>query len=153
MLFQERLRVPLGWWIIGILLGVTTITAIGFMMGPWVSASAGLGSVIVVAVFLLWIGGTRIRVDERGLSVGRSLLEWPYVGAVTALKSAETRALLGPDADARAFVVQRPWLPDAVQVEVCDPADPHPYWLVSTRSPAQCVAAIERARAGATTHE
>ena len=52
-------------------------------------------------------------------------------------------------ADARAFVTQRPWLSESVQVTVDDAADPHPYWLVSSRRPAQLAAAIETARAQA----
>jgi hypothetical protein len=41
----------------------------------------------------------------------------------------------GRDADARAYLLLRPYLKRAVRVEITDPADPTPYWLVSTRHP------------------
>jgi len=57
------------------------------------------------------------------------------------------RELLGPLADPLAFVVQRPWVPGAVQVMLDDPDDPTPYWVVSTRQPARLAAALLAARA------
>ncbi len=42
---------------------------------------------------------------------------------------------MGPGADARAFLVIRPYLKRAVRVPVTDPADPTPYWLVGSRHP------------------
>ena len=46
-----------------------------------------------------------------------------------------TRRAAGVDADARAFLLLRPYLKRSVRVEITDPADPAPYWLVSTRHP------------------
>jgi len=46
------------------------------------------------------------------------------------------------DADARAFLLLRPYLRRAVMVPVQDPADPTPYWLVSTRQPERLVRAL-----------
>ena len=51
----------------------------------------------------------------------------------------------GRDADARAYLLLRPYLKRAVRVEITDPADPTPYWLVSTRHPDELAA---RSRAG-----
>ena len=51
------------------------------------------------------------------------------------LDAEETRRVHGVDADARAFLLTRPYLKRSVQVPVHDPADPTPYWLVSTRHP------------------
>jgi len=59
------------------------------------------------------------------------------------------RQLLGTLADPLAFVVQRPWMRDAVRVAVNDPADPTPYWIISTRWPADLARAIVAARASA----
>ena len=57
------------------------------------------------------------------------------------------REALGPGADPRAFLFTRPFLSSVVRVDLRDPADPHPYWLVSTRRPRQLAAALEEARA------
>jgi hypothetical protein len=48
----------------------------------------------------------------------------------------------GVDADARAYLVLRGYCGGAVKVEVDDPGDPTPYWLVSSRRPLQLAAAL-----------
>ena len=68
-----------------------------------------------------------------------------FVAGEVALDAAGRSALLGPEADPLAFVVQRPWIPGAVQVVLDDPADPTPYWLVSTRHPDRLAAALRSA--------
>ena len=148
MSYHEKLRAPASWWVIALLFGLTFVTAVGFYLGPWVAVAGGAGTPAGLAGAPGAIGRTTVRVDERGVTVGRSLLEWPYVGEVRVLDAATTHDRLGPDADARAHVVQRPYIAEAVEVGVVDAADPHPYWLVSTRQPAQLAAAITRGRRG-----
>ena len=53
-----------------------------------------------------------------------------------------TRRVHGVDADARAFLVTRPYISRAVKVTIEDPADPTPYWLISSRHPRQLTAAL-----------
>ena len=48
-------------------------------------------------------------------------------------------------ADARAYLLLRPYRKKAVKVSLSDPADPTPYWLVSTRRPDALAAALTRA--------
>ena len=66
------------------------------------------------------------------------------IADVVALDAAGKRELLGVGADPLAFVVQRPWMPGAVQVELDDPADPTPYWVVSSRHPVELATALLR---------
>jgi hypothetical protein len=66
------------------------------------------------------------------------------IGDVSALSVASARKMRG---DSRAFVFARPYLTHAVRVEVRDPDDPTPYWLVFTRRPESLAAALARARA------
>ena len=61
-----------------------------------------------------------------------------------------TRALVaGPEADARAYLVLRPYVRTAVQVDLADPADPAPYWLISSRHPKRLADALVAAASGA----
>jgi hypothetical protein len=68
------------------------------------------------------------------------------LGEVTPLDDQARRCLAGVDADARAYLLLRPYLRHAVRVDLVDPADPTPYWLVATRRPAQLVTALSSAR-------
>jgi hypothetical protein len=59
------------------------------------------------------------------------------------------RAARGTELDARAWTVLRGWVDGVVRVPLLDPADPAPYWVVSSRHPEELVAALDRARAAA----
>lgn len=148
MHYTERLTVPASWWVIAFFFGLSTATAIGFYVGPAWAVGAGLVTAAALCGALIWIGSSVIAVDERGVHVGRFFLEWAYLGDVTTLDEAQTRDRLGPSANARALIVQRPYIPESVELTISDDADPHPYWQVSTRQPAQLAAAIERLRPG-----
>jgi hypothetical protein len=145
--YEERLAAPASYWVIGLLVGVSTATAVGFYLGPWVAVAAGIAVAGGLTFALLALGHVRIVVDDRGLSVGPALLEWPYQGESIALEPAATRERLGPGADARAFVMARPYVRSAVLVPVVDAADPHPYWLISSRNPRRLAAALMAGRA------
>ena len=67
---------------------------------------------------------------------------WQHLGPAEVLDPEATRRALGPGADARAFLVTRPYLKRAVRVPVTDPADPTPYWLVGSRHPDALAAAL-----------
>jgi hypothetical protein len=45
-------------------------------------------------------------------------------------------------ADARAHLVLKPYIATAVEIELDDPDDAVPYWLVSSRKPALLAAAL-----------
>jgi hypothetical protein len=58
------------------------------------------------------------------------------------LDAEQTRRTAGTEADARAYLVLRPYLKRAVKVQITDPADPAPYWLVSSRRPEELAGAL-----------
>jgi len=100
-----------------------------------VAVVAGILTAAGVAAALLWYGSVRVRVDASGLHAGGALLEWPFAGEVIVHDRAATRHRLGAGADHAAWLLVRGFVPGSVEVGINDPADPHPYWLVSTRNP------------------
>ena len=58
------------------------------------------------------------------------------------LDAEDMRRQAGVDADARAHLVLRPYVKRGVRIEIVDPADPTPYWLVSMRRPERLVEAL-----------
>lgn len=94
---------------------------------------------------LWWLGRLRIRVVDGQLAVDDARLPVECVSAAVPLDGDGRRELLGPSADPLAFVVQRPWVRGAVQVLLDDPADPTPYWLISSRDPERLAATLTRA--------
>ncbi len=145
MNYRERLSVPSLWWVVGMFFALTFVTAVGFYAGPEVAVIAGVVTAAGVAGALLWYGRVELLVDEVGLHAGDALLEWAYIADAKPLDRASTRLRLGRDADHDAWLVVRAFIPGSVEVTLDDPADPHPYWLLSSRRPKALAAAIERA--------
>jgi hypothetical protein len=105
----------------------------------------------LLALGLVSFGSARISVSDGVLRAGRAHIAAAHVGTVTALDADETRRTAGRDADARAYLLLRPYLKRAVRVQINDPQDPTPYWLVSTRHPdelARVLATIDDTPAG-----
>ena len=140
--YSERLGVPLRWWVQGTMLVATLWLAVAVALPP---AAAWVITAIAMAVLvgLLWAyGAARITVDGDTFRAGRAHIAASYVGAAVPLDPDETRRTAGRDADARAYLLLRPYLKRAVRVEITDPADPAPYWLVSTRRPDELATAL-----------
>jgi hypothetical protein len=141
MLFRERLSVPLAWWVLAGLLAVTMLVVVVFYLGPgW---AIGVAVVTLAAAAALFTStGVLITVDADELHVGRAVIERTYIGGCRPLDAAATEARGGVQADGRAHLVLRPYIATAVEIELVDPDDPVPYWLVSTRRPARLAAAL-----------
>ncbi len=139
---DERLRVPLRWWVQGVLLVATLWLALVVATPPVVAfGTTGLALAGLVAFFLRY-GGAPVQVGDGWFRAGRARIELRHLSSAAALDAESTRLLAGRDADARAYLLLRPYLPRAVRVDLADPDDPTPYWLVSTRRPEALAASL-----------
>ncbi len=140
--YRERLHVPLRWWVQGTM-GLAVIWLTFVVATPeWLAWTAtGVMLVIVYGLFS-WIGGATIEVRDGVLYAGAAHIPVEHVGAVEALDVEETRRALGVEADARAYLLTRPYLKRSVRIRITDPADPTPYWLVSSRHPVTLAQAL-----------
>lgn len=96
----------------------------------------------LAAALLVWMGRVRVEVRGRELRAGPAHLPVSLIGRVDVVTGEAKRVALGPQLDPQAFVLHRPWVGPAVRVEVLDPDDPTPYWVISTRRPKQLLAAL-----------
>jgi hypothetical protein len=145
--YDERLGVPLRWWVQGTMLVASLWLAVVVAVPgaiAWVVTAVALGLLVLA---LVSYGSARVRVADGELRAGRAHIATGHLGPAVALDAEATRRTAGRDADARAFLVLRPYLKRAVKVEITDPADPAPYWLVSTRHPERLAAVLQDARA------
>jgi hypothetical protein len=140
--YTERLFVPLRWWVQATMLVATFWLALVVAV-PFLAANLIVGTIAaLVAAAFVRFGAFRVEVGDGELRAGRAHLPLAYVGAVMPLDKEQTRLLAGRDANARAHLAMRPYVKRSVRVEITDPADPTPYWLVSTRRPKQLAAAL-----------
>ena len=151
MEYKERLHVPLRWWVQGIMLIASFWLALVVAVPQYEALVWGLTALIVVLMAGAYRSySARVEVTDSTFRAGRACIELHHIGAVEHLDADRTRAVAGVEADARALMVLRPYLKNSVKVQITDPNDPAPYWLVSTRHPKQLAEALQRARVAAT---
>jgi hypothetical protein len=145
--YQERLRVPLWWWLPGF--GLAGLVALEVDQGvqampAWIPFAVLLP---VAAAVLLWMGRFDIRVvsspdRETELWVNAAHLPASVIARLAEVPRSAKSSALGRQLDPAAYVVHRPWVGPMILVVLDDPDDPTPYWLVSSRRPDQLLAAL-----------
>ena len=144
--YEERLVAPPLVWL-G-MLTVSLMLAAGLHAGGSGARAVvpyALLPVVVLGVLAAMSRG-RITVADGVLHVPGARIPLEFLGGVQALDREGTRRVRGPFAEPLAYVVTRPWLPTAVRVQIEDPADDTPYWLVATRRPVALAEVLRAAR-------
>jgi hypothetical protein len=151
-MYSERLSVP--WWAWPATLAGAALLAAELAIGA-VGLRHPLTFVVAAALAgagLFLLGRIGICVERHAAGAGElrvddARLPLDVVSSVQVLGAGERADLLGRDADPLAFVIQRPWIGGGVRIDLDDPADPTPYWFVSSRRPAELAAALVEAGA------
>ncbi len=143
--YAERLAVPLRWWALATMLLASMLLAFLVALPASVAFAAAGGLAAVTVAVLAGYGAATVVVGDGHLVAGRARIPVTALAGPEALGHDATRRALGPDADARAYLLVRPYVRGSVRVKVVDPDDPTPYWLVSTRHPGPLAAAIDDA--------
>ncbi len=139
-MYRERLWAPPALYLATALVipaSLLVFLPISVLAGVLVAIGMYLGVVV-----LLWALAPTIEVTDTEFRAGRAHLPRTLVGEATAHTGAEATTQRGPALDARAWTLFRGYVRGVVRVEVTDPADPTPYWLVSARNPQAVVDAL-----------
>jgi hypothetical protein len=140
--YRERLFAPPRWWLIAAAMVASLGIAYAVATPWWVALGVTAVATAVAVLGLIAYGSAVVSVDAEGVRAGRAVLPLSACGAVTVLSASQFHDLRGPGADARAYLLLRPYVATAVRIDVTDTADPTPYWLVCTRHPERMDAAI-----------
>jgi hypothetical protein len=144
--FDERLSVPLWWYLPAV--GLAVLLGAEIHMGyPGVRSWIGYAITIPLCIgAMVWLGHVRVRVTgdkpDGELRAGAARLPLRYVGHVDVVPRGGKQAALGPELDPTAFLMHRAWIGPVVRIEVTDPDSDTPYWIVSTRDPDALVKAL-----------
>jgi hypothetical protein len=144
--YHERLNVPVRWWLLAALAVLTLWVIVTVPAGNVAGfAVAGVAAVLLTALFVQY-GGATVEVDARTLRAGRASIDRSYLGTAEALSGEAARTAFGRDCDPKAYLLLRGYVSGAVRVQVTDPDDPTPYWLLATRDPKRLAAALTQDR-------
>lgn len=146
MPYREKLRVPTSWWLLSAGGVIAIFLAYDAALGQGLAfAAAGLLG-LACAVWLVAQGSVVVAADSSGLRVGRASLPAWAIGRVEPLDAQATALARGAQADPHAYFALAGYVTTGVRVDVDDPSDPVPYWLVSTRDPDGLAAALVAVR-------
>lgn len=146
MQYRERVLPPLPLQ----LLAAALAGSFGFILVP---LSVGLAIAVALTLALLaglvvYLSSPLVMVDGQWLQAGAARIEGHFLARVEVLDKAAVRAAMGTGADARAYTSHRDYAAGGVRVELLDPRDPAPYWLISSNQPAELAARLRDIAAG-----
>lgn len=130
--FREVIRPPL--WLIAFLYFMlfSLVLAIWAAFDNRTALVAALIALAIGAIVIFLIKG-EINCDGKELRVGRAHIDYEYCGEVTVLSRTEFLRARTREVDPAAHLALFFWVSEGVKIEVNDPRDPTPYWLISTK--------------------
>jgi hypothetical protein len=140
--FRERLR-PAVWVYLAtaLVIPASLLVFLPISLAAGIAVAAGLYLGIVA---LLFATTPTVEVADGELRAGRARIPLKFVARASGFRGAEATAERRTRLDARAWLLLRGWIDPVVRIELDDPDDPTPYWLVSTRHPEELAAALSR---------
>ena len=133
--YSERVAPSIWWWVVALVL--SAMTSLMVIPLSWI-AGVILPIVVFIAVALtLRSLIPNVTVTQDVLFAGHAHIERSFITGATPLTGDDAFKARGQDLDARAFMMTRPWASDAVKIDIDDPNDPTPYWIVSTHKPTE----------------
>lgn len=129
---KENVRWSISLWMIAILFDLLVAITMWGVLDTIPTVVIFTISIIATLIFS-HLSALRIEVDGQYFKVGNSVIERTFLGEIQPLDSKEMARVRGRDADPAAFLAIRFWVKTGIKVEIRDPRDPTPYWLVSSR--------------------
>lgn len=132
-LYKERVLPSIYFYVASIALPLSLIL-VALPFSELVAFGLAIASIPTVLV-LSWLGSPLISLTDSNLSIGQVSIENEYLGKAEVIDSESAFLERGAKLDARAFTKFQIGVKQLVKIEITDPADPTPYWLIATRNP------------------
>ena len=133
MIYRERVLPSVANLLLPLVLFVSVV-AVMLPLNDEAAIPVAIGATGIF-VLIIFLAAPVIEVTETTLSCKGALIDRKYLGEVTVIGKLEIFETLGQNLDARAWLAIQASIKGLVKIEISDPADPTPYWLVSTRNP------------------
>jgi hypothetical protein len=131
---KQIMRWPAWVSLLILLLDLSVVLAVWASLGDF---AAWMAFFLTIALsFALYIfSSLQISVTSNELTVGPARIELQFLGKVETLDEKQMKYLRGPGINPNAYMALRFWVKEGVRIEIIDPRDPTPYWLVSSKDP------------------
>jgi hypothetical protein len=87
---------------------------------------------------------SEITFDGNLLKIDKANIEVKYLGKVTVLDKTAMRLLRTRDADPAAYLAIKFWEPRGIRIDLNDPRDKTPYWLITSKRGEEIAALLKR---------
>ena len=98
----------------------------------------------IAIIYIAFAMRSTITLDGDELRIDRAHIETKYLGKVTILDSEAMRLLRTRDADPAAYLAIKFWTPTGIKIQVIDPRDPTPYWLITSKRGENIAALLDK---------
>ena len=132
VIFTEVLRPPI--WVLAFIYFMFLSLVIAIWAAFDATATMVAFAISTLAIpFIAKSLTSRILVDQNELRIDKAHIDLKYLGKVTVLDSDAMRLLRTRDADPAAFLAIKFWASKGIKIEVIDPRDTTPYWLITSK--------------------
>jgi hypothetical protein len=143
VIFREVLRPPL--WVLAFIY----FLFISVVISVWAALDnrATLVTLFISTIALIWISiamTSEITFDGNLLKIDKANIEIKYLGKVTVLDKTAMRLLRTRDADPAAYLAIKFWEPKGLRIDLNDPRDKTPYWLITSKRGEEIAALLKR---------
>lgn len=141
ILYQERVRPNVGTFVAVL----TLLPAVTLVSEPFdYRVGVVIGSVLVLAIWAaLFFFAPVIKVGKTTLTVGRASIPRSLLGRIDEIAKEQIFQERGPKLDPAAYKVFQGTVKTALKIAIMDANDPTPYWILSTRKPAQLATVLK----------
>ena len=130
-IYQEKMKWSKSLWLFAIFMAASVSLSIWAALGNGAALAVSLIQ-LVLLIFAAKRTALDITVTKGWLLVGPAAIERAFIHNFKALESAEFKRVRGVDADPASYLEIRFWVSTAIKIDLRDPKDKTPYWLIST---------------------
>jgi len=143
VIFREVLRPPI--WVLAFIY----FLFLSIVLSVWAALDtrATLVTLVLSTIALIWISismTSEITIDGEVFKIDKANIEVKYLGKVTVLDKTSMRLLRTRDADPAAYLAIKFWEPRGLRIDLSDPRDKTPYWLITSKRGEEIAALLNR---------
>ena len=132
MIFREVLRPPI--WVLAFIYFIL----LSLVIAIWAAFDERITLVafVIATIAVGYLGLTwrsTILITDGELQIERAHIERNFIGHISVLDADQMRLLRTRDANPSAFLALKFWTSRGIKIEITDPRDPTPYWLVTSK--------------------
>lgn len=139
--YRERLTPGLGFFVAWLLV-MPAVALIMLPINAQIAIPVAVAMYIAIAIIFFALSPV-IEVKDGVLHAGRASIPVDQIGVIEPLGAEPLRKTIGPEADARNYLLVRGWIHMGLKLEITDESDPTPYWIITSRKPLALAKAIQ----------